>query len=309
MFNAAWIYDLEMFKNYFCIGLYNINTKKKTRYEIYKLEDGSEVNQLPEIIEFLLYCKKVNGWMIGFNNISYDYPMLHNLIFNTIEYRSEALDNWIKLPIETVLYFLYWKSQELVEAKFNINDNKTSIPEWKIYIQQIDLFKLWHYNNKAKMISLKGLEIAMRMNNVEDTPYNFDQNIDMKAIEQVRLYNDNDLYATYEKYLITIGETENPIYKGQNKLALRKELSATYGLNLMNSNDVAIGKSIVIKKLSETLQIDMKDLKELRTWRTKVDLKDCVPDFISYGTPQMNTILDYYKTNTITNKDIEDVKV
>ena len=131
----------------------------------------------------------------------------------------------------------------------------------------------------------------------------------MKAIEQVRLYNDNDLYATYEKYLITIGETENPIYKGQNKLALRKELSATYGLNLMNSNDVAIGKSIVIKKLSETLQIDMKDLKELRTWRTKVDLKDCVPDFISYGTPQMNTILDYYKTNTITNKDIEDVKV
>jgi hypothetical protein len=36
----------------------------------------------------------------------------------------------------------------------------------EVLIRQLDLFKMWHYNNAARSTSLKALEISMNFNNV-----------------------------------------------------------------------------------------------------------------------------------------------
>ena len=38
-----------------------------------------------------------------------------------------------------------------------------------VFIGQ-SIYKIWHYNNKARVCSLKDLEIAMKMPNVEEMP-------------------------------------------------------------------------------------------------------------------------------------------
>ena len=53
-------------------------------------------------------------------------------------------------------------------------------------------------------------------------------------------YNKNDVYATNEFLEITLGRTDNPLYKGKNKIALRTAMSKKVGFNMLNYNDIKI---------------------------------------------------------------------
>jgi hypothetical protein len=60
---------------------------------------------------------------------------------------------------------LYEKSQKIIESEFNtVWDSNKHIP-------QLDLFLIHHYNNRARITSLKHLEVSMRLENVEDMPF------------------------------------------------------------------------------------------------------------------------------------------
>ena len=64
----VWIYDIEVFINCFTITFKNIETNKVKYFVIF-----NDRNDLIELIEFL---KDVKG-LIGYNNLNYDYPILH----------------------------------------------------------------------------------------------------------------------------------------------------------------------------------------------------------------------------------------
>ena len=76
---------------------------------------------------------------VGYNNNNYDYNLIHHVLNHYEEYQHESG--------EFVAQKLYSKSQQIIEQEFSeISDNN------KI-IQQIDLYKIWHYNNKARACS------------------------------------------------------------------------------------------------------------------------------------------------------------
>jgi len=293
-----YIYDEEQLLNYWCVGFLEVDTGKVFRYEVYKCGD-IVVNQLEQFTQFVANCKQRGDTWVGFNNLFYDYPKIHRVIEQSLYYRRTSKDNFLNWNIDDLLQVLYKLSQEII-AEQDSRRRTMSIPVNKHHVKQIDLFKVWHLDNMAKLTSLKQLEINMDLELVEDMPLPYDQEVHIEDIPLISMYNDNDLHATHKFYNITIGNTYLPLYKGQNKLKLREELSEKYGINLTNSNDVAIGKDIITHRIAERLDMEERELRKLRTYRESVPISEVILPHISFNTPLFNGILEKYQKMVVT---------
>ena len=141
------VYDLECLSNLFTYTGYRSKTNEWFQFVISPWK-----NQAQELYEHLTSEKFIQ---CGFNNLAYDYPLLHHFLRHfpgEYEYLSGL----------ELAQKLYEKSQYLIDEQF------TEVKKPLIF--QIDLYKIWHYNNKARTQSLKGLEVAMNMENVEEMP-------------------------------------------------------------------------------------------------------------------------------------------
>jgi hypothetical protein len=139
------VYDLECLSNLFTYTGY---CPKEDKYHQFVI--CGWINNYNDLYNHL---KRDTLIQVGYNNESYDYPLEHHLINHFEEYKD--------LPGSLIAQKLYAKSQEIIDMEFSAIADKNK------FIQQIDLFKIWHYNNNARMTSLKDLEIAMRMENIE----------------------------------------------------------------------------------------------------------------------------------------------
>lgn len=260
-----WVYDIETLASCFTYTAYNIDTKQIVQYVIHKDRD----EDFPYFIEHLNNCEA----QIGFNNLNFDYPILHKLLTDCPQ-SYEAVE---------VLYN---------EAQRIINDNNpfgTAINYKEVRIPQLDLFRLWHFNNKARMQSLKGLEIAMKFPNVMDMPMDHSNlNITVNDIPEILEYNLNDVMATYEFYL-----------KSLDKIELRKGLNQKYNLNCANYPDSKIGEELTLKLYCKETGLDLWETKKLRSERSEIALKDCIFDYIKFQTPEFNNLLNKFKSKII----------
>ena len=148
------VYDLETIINLFTYTGYCIQTKQYYQFVIH-----NSINQLEELYEHLRQPQMVQ---VGFNNENFDYPLIHYIISNydRLSYATPS-----ELTAE-----LYKEAQRLIRGEeYNV------IPDRKKYIPQVDLFLIWHYNNNARRTSLKDLEFAMNMPNIEEMPIKHDQ--------------------------------------------------------------------------------------------------------------------------------------
>jgi hypothetical protein len=120
------------------------------------------------------------------------------------------------------------------------------------------------------------------------------EDVTIQETNDVLGYNENDVKATYEFYLITIGETENPLYKGINKLQLRKDIKAEFGIHCTNYNDVKIGDEL---NKQGYIQRSGRNKKTLKPTSVKKDFtfKDCLPDYIQFKTDKFNNFINGIK--------------
>lgn len=100
--------------------------------------------------------------------------------------------------------------------------------------------------------------------------------VDLTQIEAILAYNLNDVLSTYEFYNITIGNTEHPLYKGIDKIQLRKDIIEEFGINCINYNDVKIGDEINKIIYSKLSNISKYDIPKKGTFRTKIKVIDCI---------------------------------
>jgi len=125
------VYDLECLSNLFTYTGYCPKTDEWFQYVICPWRNDYE-----ELINHLHRDKLL---MVGYNNESYDYPLIHHLLNHTDEYEPES-----GLILSQNIYS---KSQEIISQEFS------AIADRNKFIQQIDLYRIWHYNNKARMTS------------------------------------------------------------------------------------------------------------------------------------------------------------
>jgi hypothetical protein len=260
------VYDIETFKNCFSYTDRDYHTKEFKQFVIHK-----ERNDLNLLIEYL---SQKDLSMVGFNNVHFDYPVLHYLLSHPYMFRSMDVDKMCQM--------LYAKAQEIIHI-----ERYYGIPENKVLIPQLDLFLIWHYDNPAKKTSLKDLQFAMQMDNIEEMPIAHDELVTEADIEKVLSYNKNDVIATELFLDVTLGRTEIPMYKGKDKLQLRKDIKNTFGINCVNFNDVKIGDTINKREYLKNAHLNSGDLKQLKYKHTPFKFKDCIPDYVQFKTKEL----------------------
>lgn len=281
-----WIYDIETLKNLFVVCFLSIDTKEEKTFIIYKEQSDLpfwvEENQIVKLREFL----KTTKGLIGFNNIGFDYQVLHQLI------KTNITDTTKLLQIQYDSAQLIISNQD-EERKVLVWDNEFKIP-------QLDLFLIWHLNNRAKSLSLKALEFSMDFPNIEEMPIHHNSIIEPHQIDSVVSYCLNDIRATYQFYLATIGNTEHPLYKGVNKLNLRQDIFEETGLNCFNWDNVKIGENLMKQYYCKETGTNPIHLKELKTnIRPVFTFKECFPDYMKFETLKMQQFIESFQDEIV----------
>src|SRR3990167_9974491 len=136
--NRDFIYDLETYPNCFLFSAEHAEAPFRWQYEISDWRDDSQA-----IMGFLYWLKSQNARMVGFNNIGFDYPVLHTLI------------RMGKADAKT----LYDKALAIIESQsFDGGGNERWVHQVfpsDRFIEQLELFKIDHFDNRAKGTSLK----------------------------------------------------------------------------------------------------------------------------------------------------------
>lgn len=277
------VYDVETLAGTFTYTALDIDTK-----DIYQYVIHPKLNQLDELIIHLNKCKT----QIGFNNISFDYPIIHLILSNYDNWKWNLQSEYI--GINDIITEIYDKAQTLIQEQHHSKfGGSFGIKHKDIKIPQLDLFKIWHFNNAARSTSLKSLQIAMNYHNVQDMEISHTRkNISKKELNEILEYNLNDVNSTYEFFK-----------KSKGKLQLRKLISQKYNLNVMNYPDSKIGESLMLKMYCDKTGLDKRDVKDMRTKRESIALKDCIFEYIKFKTPEFNKML-----NTLKNKVITETK-
>ena len=271
------VYDIETLKGCFTYTAINKDTKEVYQYVLHK-----DLFQLEELANHLKYCQG----QIGFNNIGFDYPIIHYFLNNHYSWWNNLKTGLINE--QEIINLIYNKAQEIIQAQ---NDDKFANQirekDWKIH--QLDLFKLWHFNNKARKTSLKALEIAMNFPNVMEMEIEHTkEDITLKEVNHILEYNLNDVMATYEFYL-----------KSKDKIDLRKQLNKTYNISCLNWSDSRIGEQLILKLYCDKTGQSIWDVKEMRTYRPNIDFKSLIFNYIKFDSVEFNKLLTKLKSTSI----------
>lgn len=269
MVKKVKIYDLECLINFFSYAAIDRDSDKISIYYI------SPVNKKWREQLLLLYDElenKVSG-LIGFNNLNYDYPLIHHLLENKSIYLK--MDS-----AEDVVNSLYAKSQDIIKSEHSaIWNNLVKIP-------QLDLYRIWHYDNSARATGLKVLQISMNYPNVQDMPfkhYDYINNID--DVNKILEYNINDILSTklfYEKSI--------------DKIKLRKKLNEKYNIQCINWSDSKIGEELILKLYCDATNNDPKVIRKLRTYRNILHFNECIPKYVKFNSNQFKDLVKYLES-------------
>jgi hypothetical protein len=142
------------------------------------------------------------------------------------------------------------------------------------------------------MVSLKRLEFEMDLENIEEMPiHHSKENMTTEDIELTKEYCYNDVWATYQFYLVTIGETDHPLYKGENRIELRQDIEAEFGIPCLNYSDSKIGDEMIKKYYCEQKRIDYQQLPKKGYFRKSIAVKNCIAPYVEFQTAELQAFL------------------
>lgn len=268
--NRDLIYDIETFPNCFTCSIKHAGTGQAWVFEISDRRDDYDA-----LVSFISTAAKNGCRMVGFNSIGFDYPVIHYMLMN----RCTVAD-------------IYDKAMSIINTPFNARfSNVVWESEWKV--EQIDLYKVMHFDNIAKATGLKVLEFNMRMESVEDLPFPVGTTLTSDQIDTLIEYNMHDVDATLQFY----NEIESAI-------KLRESLTEKFDRNMMNMSDVKIGETLLTTAMEQHdtscyAIIDGRRQKK-QTIRESLNLGELIFPYVNLENPEFNRIKQWLADQTIT---------
>lgn len=269
----AEVYDIEVLINCFTLTVEMLNSDVSSVWEISDYRDDRV-----QLLDHLDYLYRVRVPMIGFNNLHYDYPILHYIYCNP---NCTAFD-------------IYCKSQEIFASQ---NRFQHIIWERDRFAPQIDLFKLNHFDNKAKSTGLKALEVNMRSNNVLEAGIPWDQPVSEHDVNSKLVpYNGHDVKETKKFAKLCMGAIE-----------FRRDLIEQFGLEVMNWNDTKIGEELLIKRIGPEVCFDFSIGRKMKrqTIRSSIALNDIIFPYVHFNDPELNRVLNYLRQQVLTPAEVD----
>lgn len=270
------IHDIETLKEMFCICLIDYKSKSKKEFIIY---DSPEYEDQPvKLYQFLKNCVNHKYTLLGFNNIDFDAQILNYFY----EWCCQRQDPLYQFDNKYIIDALYKKAQEIISKQ---NERfQSGTPEYKLFSPQIDLYKQQHYDRPQKRTSLKWLQFTMRMPNIQEMPIEHDVHIELHDIPTVVKYCWNDVDSTLAFFERIKFETE-----------LRLKLGKEYKKHLVNAPEPRMAREIFGKFLCDEMGIPYSELKEMKTLRDSVALKDVIFPYVKFHTPQLQKVLEDFR--------------
>lgn len=245
-----WGYDLETYKNIFTASFIHAATGMELVFEI-----SDRKNEQSQLIDFVFNLGRSKARGVGFNNLAFDYPVLHYVV------------NAPGCTLEQI----YAKAQSQIKPEGQWPE---IIWDRDQIFEQIDLYKIHHFDNKARRTSLKALEVGMQSRNVKDLPYPVGMVLNDQQKDVLIDYNKHDVRETLKFYVRSL-----------DKIHFREELTTQYGRNFMNHADTKIGKDIFVHEL-EKAGVNCSGV----TIRDTVSLSECIPSYVRLEVPEFQEI-------------------
>jgi len=262
-------YDLESYPNVFSAVIVHAASGTEWIFEV-----SDRVNQSRQLLNFIHTMGAHPGnRMVGYNNVGYDYPLLHALL---------RFDSFTAADA-------YKISMGIIETPWN-DRFRNNVWASDMIVPQVDLFKVHHFDNQARLTSLKQIEIALQLPHVADLPFPPGTVLTPDQIPQLLGYNRHDVAATLQFYR-----------QSATALAFRDEMSAALDQDLTNASDSSIGSKVFISRLNAAQPgICGKSGSWRQTPRARIPLADCIFPYVQFQTPEFNRVLDYLRGKTIT---------
>jgi len=281
------IYDIETMQELFLICMYNPDTQQWYEFQVSK-----DKNQLDGFIKLAEQHK--DYYWVGYNNLRFDAQVIEWIIRNH--------NNWHEKSALEVCALIAQKAADIIhDANYDVFPEYRE--EWLTY-KQIDLFKINHYDNKNRRVSLKRLEFEMDLENIEEMPIHHTKtNMTDEEIDITIDYCRNDIYATYEFYLVTIGETNHPLYKGNNQIALRQDIQEEFDIPCLNYSDSKIGDEMIKKFYCQEKGVKYADLPKKGYFRKEIKASECMASYITFETDELKKFHKLVKKQILTMTD------
>ncbi len=267
-----YVFDIETYPNVFTLAVEHADAPLRWMFEISDWRNDSR-----EIVAFLQFLKENDARMVGFNNLGFDYPVLHTMI---------------RMGTSTA-GTLYEKAMAIIGSQDEDGSKWMHLVKPSDqFVTQIDLFKIHHFDNKARATSLKVLEFNMRADNIEDLPFKVGTTLNREQVEVLKRYNQHDVSMTKAFY-----------HKSLDMIHFREELTRKYARDFMNHNDTKIGKDYFVMKLEEAgvscYDFGPSGRTPRQTKRPVIHLKDAILPWISFEQPEFNGVLQGLKARSI----------
>jgi hypothetical protein len=280
------IFDIETMQELFLV-VCMVPGKAGKSFQVSKWK-----NQLDAFVRYTE--AHADAYWVGYNNLRFDSQVVEWILRN--------YDKWHELSNLEICARIAQKAADVIhDANYEV------FPQYResdLSFKIIDLFTLMHYNNKNRMVSLKRLEFEMDLENIEEMPIHHTKtNMTKEEVDMTIDYCYNDVDATYEFYKITLGQTDHPLYKGNNQIELRQDIEAEFGIPCLNYSDSKIGDEMIKKYYCSEKGIDYKQLPKKGYFRKSIDLKNCIAKYIVFETPQLKEFLKRMKATKLGLQD------
>lgn len=279
------IYDLETYPSVMTMCTVDTDGENVLEFEI-----SNRKNDSKRFLEFFRDCIRNKRRMVGFNNRSFDYTIIHYMIEKAKACRLSGEECVFTAKELYKVADDYFKKQKGSDKSFNpIKDSDVVIP-------QVDLYLIHHFDNKARSTSLKMLEFNMRSDEIEDLPFPPGYNLRDDEIPVLLKYNKKDIFETLKFY-----------DESKEALQLREDLTKQFGFDCTNYNDTKIGKQLFIDRLEKEnpgccYSYGKFGRKINQTKRDKIVIKDCLFDYIDFSKnrPEFQAVHEWFKRQVIT---------
>jgi hypothetical protein len=271
-------YDIETLKECFLVVCYIPGHDHKV-FQVSKWKN--------ELDAFIRFTEKFNDhYWVGYNNLRFDSQVLEWIFAN--------YENWNDDSRLEICAKIAQKAADVIhDANYDV------FPEYReeqLSLKQIDLFKINHFDNKNRRVSLKRLEFEMDLENIEEMPIHHNrENLTEDEVKTIENYCINDVIATYNFYLITTGVCEHPLYKGNNQIELRQDIEAEFGIPCLNYSDSKIGDEMIKKYYCQEKGIEYTKLPKKGYFRRNINVAKCIAEYVTFKTPELQGFLNTIK--------------
>jgi len=286
-----WIMDYETIVNCFVAVFADYDSDDIRTFVI-----CNDRNDFPELLAFLLNGKVAGDWHLGYNNISFDSQIT--------EYILENQDLLYGMSSGDITKMIYKYAQSVINR--SSKGEFLDYPEFKLTIPVLDIFKLNHWDSQAKRSSLKWIQFSMDWYNVEEMPHeHYMEVLDHTTLDDIVKYCINDVMSTRAIFTLKDASGEKVM---ASQINLRAQLSKDYKLRLHSASEPKISKEMFLHFLSEKLKMDKKVLRDMRTLRNHVTVRDVILPYVQFQLPEFIGVHNWFKSMVVDTSvvDVED---